>query len=229
MTSAATTPQTPGTGTDVPVRLDGVGLWFGVDREILIAEDLDLTLARGQTHCFAGRSGSGKTSLLRVIGGFSDPPAGHVIWKGDPVAGMSADTRSRGRRGWMGYLDQDAATIDGFTALENVLMPAVPGRNAKHHVARARDLLDQLGLADRADHRAEVLSGGERQRTALARALLLEPDVLILDEPTASLDRNSAHSVAALLSEIAQTGVTVLTASHDPNIIHAADTTTYLD
>ena len=122
------TEQTPASPV---LQLHRVGVWFGRDRDIMIAQDLDLDVRPGQWHCLAGRSGSGKTSLLRVIGGFTDPQAGHVSWAGAPITSWSQDQRAATRRDWMGYVDQASAIIEGFTTLENVLMPAVPARAAR--------------------------------------------------------------------------------------------------
>jgi ABC-type lipoprotein export system ATPase subunit len=118
--------------------------------------------------------------------------------------------------------------IGGLTALENVLMPAVPDRRARELTARGRELLDSLGVGHRASHRPEQLSVGERQRVALARALLLEPAVLMIDEPTASLDRVSADGVIDLLRSLTDDGIAVLVAAHDEHLVAAADSRTEL-
>lgn len=213
-----------------PVGLQGAGIWFDTGPgRVTIVEALDLSVPTGTFHCFAGRSGSGKTSVLRVLGGFTDPAAGRVLWDGQGITELHPDARARRRRGWMGYVNQDASLIDGFSCLENVLMPSVPDRRVDNDGPRGLLLLEQLGLSDRRDHRAELLSGGERQRATLARALLLRPAVLLLDEPTASLDRGTADAVVRLLTAAAADGTTVIAASHDPHVIEAAVTTTHLE
>jgi len=193
-----------------------------------IIADYDLGLAAGTMHCLAGRSGSGKTSILRVAAGLVPPTAGEVLWSGRPLSGLRDDAITELRRTHVGYLDQGGVLVAGLTALENALLPAVPGRRVRAHEARARDLLDRLGVGARAAHRPDQLSVGERQRVALARALLLEPAVLMVDEPTASLDREIADGVIALLDGLARDGIAVLVASHDEHLIAAADSRTSL-
>ena len=193
-----------------------------------IIADYDLGLAAGTMHCLAGRSGSGKTSILRVAAGLVPPTAGEVLWSGQPLSGLRDDAITELRRTHVGYLDQGGVLVGGLTALENALLPAVPGRRVRAHEARARDLLDRLGVGARAAHRPDQLSVGERQRVALARALLLEPAVLMVDEPTASLDREIADGVIALLDGLARDGIAVLVASHDEHLIAAADSRTSL-
>ncbi|AXH95010.1 ABC transporter ATP-binding protein [Ornithinimicrobium avium] len=211
------------------ITLDGVSLWFGPDQQIRIVEELDLRVEPGQWHCIAGRSGSGKTSLLRVVAGLAEPSDGRVLWAGTSISGWSEDRRALYRRATIGYVDQVSAVIPGFSTLENVLMPAVPGRRAHALTDRAANLLGQLGLGDRTTLRAELLSGGERQRAALARALLLEPPLLVLDEPTASQDRATADRVIDQLAALVDAGTAVICASHDPHVVAAAQTVTRLE
>lgn len=229
MSTTLTTHSNAETGTDALVGVHQVGVWFGQEPRITIAEGLDLTVHPGQWHCLAGRSGSGKTSLLRVIGGFVEPQAGGVTWGGEPIGTWSPERRAAHRRPWMGYVDQSSAVIEGFTTVENVLMPAVPDRSARRLSARGVELLELVGLEDRVGLRAELLSGGERQRAALARALLMCPAVLLLDEPTASQDRATADRVIGLLHTLVEEGVAVISASHDPGVIEAAHTLSRLD
>ena len=193
-----------------------------------IIADYDLALGPGTMHCLAGRSGSGKTSILRVAAGLVRPTAGEVMWSGQPLSGLRDEAITDLRRTHLGYLDQGGVLVGGLTALENALLPAVPGRSVRAHEARARDLLDRLGVGGRAAHRPDQLSVGERQRVALARALLLEPAVLMVDEPTASLDLETADGVIALLDGLARDGIAVLVASHDEHLIAAADSRTSL-
>ncbi len=193
-----------------------------------IVSDYSLSLAPGEMHCLAGRSGSGKTSILRVAAGLATPTAGEVRWNGESLADLSDARITALRRDFVGYLDQNGTLIPGLSAIENVILPAVPARRTKELAPTARDLLEILGVGARAKHRPEQLSGGERQRVAFARSLLLSPRVLMVDEPTASLDRASADGVIKLLKELSADGITVLVSAHDQNLIAAADTTTRL-
>lgn len=217
-------------GTGAIVELVGVTIRYqGADGHPLdIVTDYNLSLAPGEMHCLAGRSGSGKTSILRVAAGLAAPTAGEVRWNGESLADLSDARITALRRDFVGYLDQNGTLIPGLSAIENVLMPAIPARKVKELAPTARDLLEILGVGARAKHRPEQLSGGERQRVAFARSLLLSPRVLMVDEPTASLDRASADAVITLLKELSADGITVLVSAHDQHLIAAADTTTRL-
>lgn len=235
MTTETATPESRSTDERMPgvapvVQLTGVTIRYqSADGHPLdIVADYDLTLAAGEMHCLAGRSGSGKTSILRVAAGLATPTAGEVRWNGDSLAELSDARITVLRRDLVGYLDQSGTLIPGLSAIENVLLPAIPARRTKELASVARDLLEVLGVGARAKHRPEQLSGGERQRVAFARSLLLSPRVLMVDEPTASLDRGSADAVIRLLKELSADGITVLVSAHDQNLIAAADSTTRL-
>jgi ABC-type lipoprotein export system ATPase subunit len=221
---------TPGASVDPPLELHEVGITYerAASEPLVIVDHYNLTVVAGQLHCLAGRSGSGKTSILRVAAGLVPPTSGAVIWAGTRITGLADDAITLRRRGSVGYLDQGGVLVPGLTALENVLLPAVPQRESKMLVKRASELLRRLGVDGRAGSYPEKLSGGERQRVALARALLLEPAVIMADEPTASLDRASADSVIALLRDLADTGIAVVVAAHDQHLIDAADNRTTL-
>lgn len=193
-----------------------------------IVEDYDLSLHAGRMHCLAGRSGSGKTSILRVAAGLVRPTLGDVLWAGERLGDLRDDAITSRRRTFVGYLDQGGVLISGLTALENVLLPAVPHGGAAEAEPRARELLDRLEVGSRAAHRPDQLSVGERQRVALARALLLEPAVLMVDEPTASLDRITADGVIELLTGLRDEGIAILVAAHDEHLVARADSTTEL-
>ena len=208
---------------DVSIRYDRAG-----QDPLTIIDGYRLTLAPGSMHCLAGRSGSGKTSILRVAAGLTRPTSGDVRWRDRSLTELADDEITRLRRVHVGYLDQGGVLVQGLTALENVLLPGVPQRQTKALARRAMDLLGRLGVADRAGQFPEKLSGGERQRVALARALLLEPAVVMADEPTASLDRTSADAVIAILRSLADDGIAVLVAAHDPHLIDVADARTML-
>ncbi len=229
MTDTAVTPEPTATGA-AALELRGVAIRFDrVDDEPLqIVDGYDLAVAAGEMHCLAGRSGSGKTSILRVAAGLVAPTAGEVSWAGERITGLSDDEITARRRTTVGYVDQGGVLVSGLTAIENVLLPAVPARASRRLAGAARELLDQLGVAGRATSFPERLSGGERQRVAFARALLLEPPIIMADEPTASLDRATADSVIGMLRALARRGIAVLVASHDQHLIDAADATTRL-
>lgn len=195
---------------------------------LVLVSGCDITVRPGRLHCVAGRSGSGKTSVLRVAAGLIAPSEGRVLWDGLDLAGLADDAVTRLRRERVGFLDQSGALIDGMSVLENVMVPAVPARRVRELGERAIGLLDRVGIADRASARPAELSGGERQRAALARALLLSPQLLIVDEPTAGLDRASADDIIELLVAQRDADVAVLVASHDPHLIDAADARTHL-
>jgi ABC-type lipoprotein export system ATPase subunit len=198
------------------------------DGPLQIVRDYDLVLERGRMHCLAGRSGSGKTSILRVAAGLVPPASGRVLWEGLEITGLADDVVTARRRAHVGYLDQRGSLVPGLTALENVLLPAVPERRSRALSRSARDILHRLGVGPRATHYPDRLSGGERQRVAFARALLLGPAVIMADEPTASLDRATADQLVALLRGLADDGIAVLVASHDEHLIAAADSRTAL-
>ena len=209
--------------TDLTIRYERAGA-----DPLEIVAGYDLALDAGRMHCLAGRSGSGKTSILRVAAGLVRPSGGEVSWGGVELGGLKDDAVTQLRREFVGYLDQGGVLLSGLTALENALLPAVPDRRTRELEPRARELLDRLEVAHRASHRPEQLSMGERQRVALARALLLSPAVIMVDEPTASLDRASADSVIALLTSLAAEGIAVLVAAHDEHLVAAADSRTDL-
>lgn len=212
------------------VELSGVTIQYERpgDEPLSIVRDYDLVLERGRMHCLAGRSGSGKTSILRVAAGLVPPSAGSVTWEGLEITGLSDDVVTTRRRTHVGYLDQRGSLVPGLTALENVLLPAIPDRRTRELFRKARDILHRLGVGPRATHYPDRLSGGERQRVAFARALLLGPAVIMADEPTASLDRGTADQLIALLRSLADDGIAVLVASHDEHLIAAADSRTVL-
>lgn len=218
------------TGAEPALELRDVGIRFERpgDEPLSIVDVYDLTLRRGEMHCLAGRSGSGKTSILRVAAGLVPPSAGSVRWEGLELVGLADDVITNRRRRHVGYLDQRGSLVPGLTALENVLLPAVPERRTREVARHARDLLHRLGVGPRSTHYPDRLSGGERQRVAFARALLLKPAVVMADEPTASLDRATADQLIGILRGLTAEGIAVLVASHDERLIAAADSRTVL-
>ena len=212
------------------LELRAVGVAFA-DRSgelTVLADSLDVGLRPGRLHCVAGPGGSGKTSVLRVAAGLLRPTSGTVAWNGEDLGGLSEDAVATRRAAHLGYLDQDATLLGRLSVLENVLLPAVPGRRAGELTAQAHELLAGFGVSELAGFRPDELTLGERRRVALARALLLEPPLLILDEPTAGLDRASADRMIALLDGLRRAGSALLVASSDPALIDTADVRTTL-
>jgi lipoprotein-releasing system ATP-binding protein len=175
---------------------------------------VSLKVDRGGAVAIMGPSGSGKSTLLYILGALDPPSSGTVTLDGqDPFAlDERAQAAFRNRR--IGFVFQDHSLLPQCSVLENVLAPTlvVPAgeRDAKRDEARARELLEQVGLADRLDHRPAELSGGEKQRAAIARALIREPLLVLCDEPTGNLDRASADTVAALLLDLHRQRQTIL-------------------
>ncbi len=175
-----------------------------------ILSDISLSLDRGDAAAIMGPSGSGKSTLLYIIGALEPPTSGQISIDGeDPFSLGEAKLASfRNRR--IGFVFQDHFLLPQCTVLENVLLPTLVGEPDASAEDRARRLLAQVGLAERLDHRPGELSGGEKQRVAIARALIGDPLLLLCDEPTGSLDRDSAEMVAGLLLDLHRQRQTIL-------------------
>ena len=176
---------------------------------LTILDGVSMELARGEAVCVLGPSGSGKSTLLFILGALEPPTSGQVTLDGQDPFALSEARRAAFRNRNVGFVFQDHCLLPQCSVLENVLLPAVVAP-AGDHAARARMLLEQVGLADRLDHRPGALSGGERQRAALARALVLSPTLLLCDEPTGNLDRKAADRVASMLLELHAAQQTIL-------------------
>jgi lipoprotein-releasing system ATP-binding protein len=176
---------------------------------LTILDGVSLDLARGDAVCILGPSGSGKSTLLFILGALEPPTSGRVTLAGvDPFA-LSETERAAFRNRNVGFVFQDHCLLPQCSVLENVLLPTVVAPPADH-ASRARSLLARVGLAERLDHRPGALSGGERQRTALARALVLDPALLLCDEPTGNLDKKAADNVASMLLDLHAARQTIL-------------------
>jgi ABC-type lipoprotein export system ATPase subunit len=186
-----------------------------------VLENIDLAVERGELVVAAGRSGSGKTTLLHIAAGLLRPTAGEVHWADIALDDLDDDRLAWIRGRTVGIVFQNAALIETLTAAENVALQAVPS-GVRGGWERALELLARQGLADRARHYPSHLSGGEQQRVALARALYADPPLLIVDEPTANLDRRSAEAVTRQLQNLAEDGHGLLVASHDTHVISIA-------
>jgi putative ABC transport system ATP-binding protein len=195
------------------------------EAERVVLRDVSLVVAGGEIVVLVGRSGSGKSTLLNLIAGIDRPTAGSVIVNGTDLTALDEQARTRFRRRHIGFVFQFFNLIPLLTVEENLLLPLdLNGRADAKGVARARALLERVGLGDRGDSFPERLSGGEQQRVAIARALIHDPDIILADEPTGNLDADTAAGVLDLLDALArEAGRTVLMATHSREVIGVAD------
>jgi putative ABC transport system ATP-binding protein len=190
---------------------------------------VDLAVEAGSFVAIMGPSGSGKSTLLHLVGALDTPSGGELRVAGRSLAGLDEAALTELRRDAVGFVFQFFNLLPTLTAAENVLLPAlIAGERAARREARAAELLELVGLADRAEHLPAQLSGGEQQRISIARALLREPDLVLADEPTGNLDTRSGQVVLDLLRRIADGGQTVVMVSHDPNAASRADRVVFL-
>jgi len=179
-------------------------------------DGVSLAFEPGEFASVVGRSGSGKTTLLDIAGLLLRPTSGHVVIGGEDVGRLSDSRRAelRGRR--IGFVFQEYNLLPSLDLLENVMLPLRYTRTAGDGRRRALDLLQQVGLGDRQSHRPGELSGGQQQRGAIARALVNQPDVILLDEPTGAVDSDTARELMAVLEALNhESGVTVILVTHD--------------
>jgi putative ABC transport system ATP-binding protein len=186
---------------------------------------VDLTVRVGDIQLLMGPSGSGKTTLLSILAGILTPTAGSVQLLGQDITQMSKAELARFRLQHIGFIFQGFNLFPALSALENVEV-ALNLKGVRGHAARQQglELLEQVGLGNKAKNLPRDLSGGQKQRVAIARALAGDPDLIMADEPTAALDSQNGHAVTGLLAALAkQRGRTVLIVTHDPRIMHVAD------
>ena len=174
-----------------------------------VLSDVSFELSPGDAAAITGPSGSGKSSLLYVLGGLEPPTSGTVTLDGSNPYQLSPAALAAFRNRHVGFVFQDHCLLPQCTVLENVLVPTLVA-SSNGDLARARDLVARVGLADRIDHRPAELSGGERQRVAIARALIRNPRLVLCDEPTGNLDHAAAANVASILLDLHRAGDTIL-------------------
>jgi len=186
---------------------------------------VNLSIEDGEFTALVGPSGSGKTTLLQLIGLLDQPTSGQVYINGNDATRLNRNQRADLRKGTIGFIFQFFALIPTLTAYENVEMPLLlNGTKPAERKKRVNEVLEAVGLSDRAHHRPDQLSGGQQQRVAVARALAINPRVILADEPTANLDTENGKQVMDIMQRLnKETGVTFVFATHDPRVIDYAN------
>lgn len=190
---------------------------------LTILEGISFEVKPGQSVALVGASGSGKSTLLGLLAGLDIASEGEITIKGQTLSTLDEEQRAQVRAQHIGFVFQSFLLLPTLTALENVMLPAELQGN-KHSAARARQLLEQVGLGERLRHFPSQLSGGEQQRVALARAFMTQPDILLADEPTGNLDTHTGAQIIELLFELNRThGTTLLMVTHDEALARSCE------
>jgi len=213
------------TGNQSMLRTRGLRKEYGQEASLVRAVDgVDLDVPAGETLAVMGPSGCGKSTLLHLLGGLDRATAGEIWLAGQRIDQMSERGMAALRRDAVGFVFQAFHLMDELTAVENVELPSLlAGRSPRAARRRARDLLEQVGLADRARHLPSQLSGGQRQRVAIARALANSPLIVLADEPTGNLDSEATLDVLQLFESLHAAGQTLVIVTHDARIAATAD------
>lgn len=198
--------------------------------ELKVLTNINMQIKRGSQIAIMGRSGSGKSTLLQLLGGLDNPSCGEVLISGQDVLALSETARARLRNKSIGFIYQMHHLLPEFTALENIALPLLIADVApKLALAKAVELLQDVGLSDRSSHRPAQLSGGERQRIAIARSIANNPDCVLADEPTGNLDAENAELALQLMQRLnRERGTTFVVVTHDPDLAARLDYTYHL-
>ena len=206
-----------------------IGKHYTNGNEIIhVLKGVDLQVKQGDFIALTGPSGAGKSTLLHILGGLDSPSHGEVLFQGKEISSMREKDISRLRNEKVGFVFQFYHLLAEFTVYENVLMPArITGKSLE---AKARNLLEKVGLSNRMNHFPDQLSGGEKQRVAIARALINNPGILFCDEPTGNLDSKSGNEIIELITGLhEQNKMTVVLVTHNLELTKLADYTYYLE
>jgi len=202
------------------IRLEKLSREFQVGNQVVHAlDEVDLEIKENEYVSIMGVSGSGKSTLLNILGLLDTPTSGDYILSGINTSKMDDDEMAGIRSTKIGFVFQSFHLIPRLTAFENIEMPMIlSGMNPKERSVKVSSALEKVGLTDRSDHKPEQLSGGQRQRVAIARSIVMEPDVLLADEPTGNLDTSSGKEVVKLIEELNTAGLTLIMVTHDREI-----------
>ncbi|OIR01082.1 macrolide export ATP-binding/permease protein MacB [mine drainage metagenome] len=189
------------------------------DQQVTALRDINLRLDAGEYISIMGPSGSGKSTMLNMLGLLDRPTSGTYLLDGGNVTDLNDEQQARVRREKIGFVFQSFHLVPRLTAAQNVELPMIlAGIPAEERKARVQVLMQNYGLSDRADHKPDQLSGGQRQRVAIARATVMNPTVLLADEPTGNLDRTTGWEVLKLLEGLLEQGITLVVVTHDAEI-----------
>ena len=195
------------------------------DNHQVVLDDVSLDIEFGQRIAVTGPSGSGKTTLLNMAGSLDKPDQGQVFYKDKDITGLSGRSLEHFRNQAVGFVFQQHHLLPQFTLFENVLLPTLPNKNTKEAGIRAEDLIKRTGLWDHRNKKPAELSGGESQRTAVVRALINNPAILLADEPTGSLDHENSSQLFDMLIEFSRTDeVTLVVVTHSQELARRMDT-----
>jgi len=202
------------------IELSGIQRLFNVGgQQVRALQHIDLSIAQGEYVSLMGPSGSGKSTLLNIIGLLDRPNSGSYHLNGQDVTLFSDDEQAQIRREQIGFVFQFFHLVPRLTAAENIELPLIlAGIEPQERKPRVEKVLEEYGLSERAHHRPEQLSGGQRQRVAIGRATVMQPKVLLADEPTGNLDRHSGHEVVDILERLQAGGITLIVVTHDPEL-----------
>lgn len=198
--------------------------------KIKILQDVDISVNPGEMLAIVGASGSGKTTLLQILGTLDTPDSGKLLFKGKDLCSLSENKLSRFRNQSVGFIFQFHHLLPEFSALENVMMPGlIAGKTREEMTKPATELLEQVELNHRSEHRINELSGGEQQRTALARALIMKPALLLADEPTGNLDTRAGNLVFDLIRNLcSELSLATIMVTHNRELADRMDSTSIL-
>ena len=200
------------------IEIQGIGKDYQEgESKVQAIKEMTISIDDGEFVSIMGQSGSGKSTLLAILGGLNHPTRGKILIDSLDIYKLTSEQRADLRSEYIGVIFQSFQLIPYLTVLENIKLPmAITGQKGKNQEKMARDVLERVGLANKADRLPDQLSGGEQERVAIARAIVNKPPILLADEPTGSLDSTTAEEIMALLKELNREGQTIIMVTHNP-------------